>query len=280
MTGTLNRRRLLRTTVSGGLLVLAMTLTLSVAPHAQARGRVAAAPVAPTPISYRFDGVLTAGVHAGAVLHGWLNGTQDSTGVLTATLTTDVLPRLSAGCAPYVDFGPACGLPPTANVGGRIVGKGLAATTALTARGLGWTWVLAGSAGGATGAWAGALLQGSATVGTWTLTPQPTTVHIDLGLKSDAKSKGKVSLTGALDLGATAAGWAIGTYSPANGAVPSIVQGYVNAKKSSVEVAVPLGARGSVLITGWSRPGFNVLNWTGTFSGPGAGQHGTWLGQG
>ena len=41
-----------------------------------------------------------------------------------------------------------------------------------------------------------------------------------------------------------------------------------------------MGARGSVLITGWSRPGFNVLNWTGTFVGPGAGQYGTWLGQG
>jgi hypothetical protein len=281
MTGTLNRRRLLRTTVSGSLLVLALTLTLSVAPHAQARvGAAAAAPVTTTAISYRFDGVLTAGAHAGAALHGWLSGTQDSTGVLTATLTTDVLPRLSAGCAPHVDFGPACGLPPTANVGGRIVGAGPVATTALTAKGLGWTWVLAGSAGGATSTWAGTLLQGSANVGTWTLTPQTTTIHIDLGLKSDAKSKGKVSLTGAVDLGATAAGWAIGTYSPANGGLPSIVQGYVNAQKSSVEAALPLGSRGSVLITGWSRPGFNVLNWTGTFVGPAAGEHGTWLGQG
>jgi len=281
MTGTLNRRRLLRTTVSGGLLVLVMTLTLAVAPHAQARARAAAAaPVTITPISYRFDGVLTAGAHVGAVLHGWLSGTQDSTGVLTATLTTDVLPRLSAGCAPYVDFGPACGLPPTANVGGHIVGTGPAATTALTAKGLGWTWVLAGSAGGATSAWAGAVLQGSATVGTWTLTPQTATIHIDLGLKSDAKSKGKVSLNGALDIGVTAAGWAIGTYSPINGTLPSIVQGYVNAQKSSLEAALPLGARGSVLITGWSRPGFNVLNWTGSFVGPAAGQHGTWLGQG
>ncbi len=280
MTGTLNRRRLLRTTVSGGLLALALTLTLAIAPHAQTRVRAAAAPVAPTPISYRFDGVLTAGAHAGAVLHGWMSGMQDSTGVLTATLTTDVLPRLKAGCAPYVDFGPACGLPPTANVGGRIVGTGPAATTALTARGLGWTWVLAGAAGGAANAWAGALLQGSANIGTWTLTPQVATVHIDLGLKSDAKSKGKVSLNGAVDLGVTASGWAIGTYSPINGTLPSIVQGYVNAKKSSIEAELPMGSRGSVLITGWSRPGFNVLNWTGSFVGPAAGQHGTWLGQG
>ncbi len=292
MTSILNRRRLLRATISGGL--LALTLALSIAPRAQARTGVGAlTPVTTMPISYRFDGVLTAGSHAGAVLHGWLSGTQDSTGVLTATLTTDVLPRLTAGCGPHVDFGPVCLLPATANVGGHIMGTGPAASAALTVTGNGWTWVFAGSANGAARAWAGAVMQGSANLGTWTLTPEITMVHIDLGLKSDAKSHGRVSLNGALDLGVTAAGWAIGTYSPANGAVPSIVQGYVNTHASSVasspvlarvassiEAALPLGARGSVLITGWSRPGFNVLNWTGSFVGPAEGDHGTWLGQG
>lgn len=278
MAGILNRRRVLRMVVPGGLLVLALLLTLVSVPPARATGRVAA--VTTTSISYRFEAQLTTGAHVGAALHGWLSGTQDSTGVLTATLTTDVLPRLSAGCAPHTDFAAACVLPPTANVSGHVSGKGANATLALTARGKGWTWILGGSAVGATGRWAGTLTQGSTYAGPWTLTPIASTIHIDLGLKSAAKSKHKLAATGALDLNVTADGQVIGTYSPANGGLPSIVQGYANANKASITVAVPMGQNASILVTGWSRPGFNVLNWTGSFVGPATGDYGTWLGQG
>jgi hypothetical protein len=231
-------------------------------------------------VSYRFDAQLIQGAHAGTAVQGWLSGTLDSTGILTATLTTDVLTPLMPGCAPYTDFGPACGLPPEANVSGKITGSGASAAVTMTAVGKGWTWTLAGGAAGTSGAWAGALSQGSALLGTWMLTPQTTTLHIDVGIKSDAKSKDKIVLVGAINLNITATGWAIGTFSPIDGTLPVVVQGYVNTKNSSVEASIPMGTTGAVLLTGYSRPGFNVLKWSGTFAGPATGDFGAWSGQG
>jgi hypothetical protein len=62
--------------------------------------------------------------------------------------------------------------------------------------------------------------------------------------------------------------------------LPVVVQGYVNANKGAVMIAIPMGRLGSVLVTGWSRPGFSGLNWKGSFAGPATGDYGTWIGQG
>jgi hypothetical protein len=255
-----------------------MMIIFTAVPVAQARSRSTA--VTTKSVSYRFDAQLVQGSYAGSSVQGWLSGTLDSTGILTATITTDVLTPLKAGCAPYVDFGPACGLPPEANVSGKIAGSGASASVTLTATGKGWTWTLAGGAAGASGAWAGTLSRGSAPLGTWMLTPQPTTLHIDVGIKSAAKSKDKIVLVGAIDLQITADGWAIGTFSPINGTLPAVVQGFVNAKNSSAQVSIPMGAKGSVLLTGYSSRGFGVLKWSGTFAGPATGDYGAWSGQG
>jgi hypothetical protein len=279
MARSVRQRRALHLAAPAAVLVLASALALAIAPPVSARTHVAAA-VTTTSVSYRFDAQLVAGAYAGSTLHGWLSGSLDSTGLLTATLTTDLLAPLKAGCAAYVDFGPACGLPPTANVRGHVLGKGATSSALLSAAGKGWTWLLAGAAVGTAGRWAGTLTRGSAYMGTWSLTPQVATLSIQAGTKADAKSKDKVVLVGAINLGVTADGWAVGTFSPADGTLPTVVQGYVNAKNGSLVVNIPMGKKGTVLLTAWSRPGFGVLNWTGTFVGPAAGDYGTWLGRG
>lgn len=275
MTRTFNLPRWLRTTVPGILLVLAIGFSMTVAPSVHAANRIAAA-VTTTSVSFRFDAQIAHGASAGAAIHGWVSGSMDSTGVLTATLTAAGLQPLTAGCAPHADFGPACSLPASANV----TGKAMGAIAAFTAAGKGWTWILAGAAVGSAGQWAGTLTQGTAYAGTWSLTPQLTTVHIDLGGRSDAKSKDSVVLSTSINLNVTADGWAIGTSSPIDGTLPTIVQGYVNPNKASVELAIPMGKTGFVLLTGWSRKGFSGLNWSGSFVGPATGDYGTWSGQG
>jgi len=282
MTRTSHGQTLWRTTVAGMLSGLALTAMITVAPSVQAAGarRVATAAVTTTAVSYRFDAQIVHGAKAGAPVHGWLSGSLDSTGVLTATLTATGLTPLTPGCAAHQEFGPACGLPASANVSGRTMDRGAAALALLTAAGKGWTWILAGGAVGMAGQWTGTLTQGSAYVGTWSLTPQTATVHIDMGGRTDAKSKDKVVLTSSINLNVTADGWAIGTFSPIDGSYPTIVQGFVNAKNGSVEIAVPMSKMGAVLVTGWSRPGFGNLRWTGSFVGPAIGDYGTWSGQG
>jgi len=278
MVRSVKQRRLLHKTLPTTVLILATAIALAVAPQVSASSRAAA--VTTASVSYRFDAQLVTGTYAGSTLHGWLSGSLDSTGLLTATLVTDVLGPMQAGCAPHVDFGPACALPPTANVSGHVLGKGASSSALLTAAGKGWRWLLAGAAVGPAGRWAGTLTKGSAYMGTWSLTPQTTTLSIQAGTRSDAKSKHKVVLVGAIDLNATADGWAVGTFSPADGTLPTVVQGYVNPQNSSLEVSIPMGKKGTILLTAWSRPGFGVLNWTGTFVGPAAGDYGTWIGRG
>jgi hypothetical protein len=152
-------------------------------------------------------------------------------------------------------------------------------TASLTAKGKGWTWTLAGVPAGKTG-WAGSITQGGASLGSFTLTPQLTTVHIDAAVKSDAKSTDKIVMVGAVDLSVTANGLAVGTFSLTNGAVPTLVQGYVNANKASAGVAIPMGNKGTILVTAYSKPGFGNLHWIGTFVGPATGDFGTFIGQG
>lgn len=279
MTRTLNPLRTLLPIASSILLVVGVAMPLTVARSVHAATRTAA-PVTTSSVSFRFDAQVVYGASAGKMIHGWISGSMDSTGVLTATLTADGLTPLTPGCAPHGDFGPACGLPASANVSGKTMGSGASAVATFRAVGKGWTWVLAGGAVGTAGAWAGTLTQGSAYVGTWSLTPQTTAVHIDLGGRSDAKSKDGVVLSTSINLNVTADGWAIGTFSPIDGSYPTIVQGYVNANKGSVTISVPMGKMGTVLLTGWSRLGFGVLNWKGSFVGPAAGDYGTWSGQG
>jgi len=278
MTRSSNRQRLWRATVSGLLLIM----TIAVVPSARAASarRVAAAAVTITAVSYRFDAQVVHGARAGAPVHGWLSGSLDSTGLLTATLTATGLTPLTPGCAAHQEFGPPCGLPPSANVSGRTMGSGAAALALFTAAGKGWTWILAGGAVGTTGQWTGTLTQGNAYVGTWSLTPQTITVHIDMGARSDAKSKDKIVISAAINLNVTADGWAIGTFAPYDGSLQTIVQGYVNIDKGSASIDIPMGKNGTVLATGWSRQGFGNLRWTGTFVGPAAGDHGSWSGQG
>jgi hypothetical protein len=273
MTRAFSRRRALMI-VPGILLVLALLPPFAAVPSTHASSKVAAA-VTTAPVSYRFDAQLVSGDKAGSTVYGMLGGNLDSTGVLTATLTTNsVLAPIKAGCAAYIDFGPQCGLPPTANVRGNVGGR----VATLTAVGKGWTWVLAGSLAGKDG-WTGTLTQGSAFIGTWSLKPIMTNLSIQGGTKSDAKSKHKIALVGGLDLHVTADGWAVGTFSDTLGHLPVVVQGYVNDTNGSLEVAVPMG-KGAVLVTAWSRQGFGVLNWTGTFVGPATGDYGTWIGRG
>jgi hypothetical protein len=162
-----------------------------------------------------------------------------------------------------------------AKVSGKIMGSG----ATLTAKGKGWTWTLAGSAAGKT-AWAGSITQGGASIGSWALTPQPTTIHIDAAVKSNAKSMDKIVLVGAIDLQVTASGWAVGTYSPVGGTLPTVVQGFVNAKSASAEVTIPMGSKGAILVTAYSKPGFGNLHWIGAFVGPATGDYGTITGQG
>ncbi len=273
MARAFSRRRVLMI-VPGILLALALMPPFAAVSSASSSREVAAA-VTTTTVSYRFDGQLVSGSHAGTSLYGWVGGSLDSTGVLTATLTVNALAPLKAGCAPYVDFGPACGLAPTANVGGMLKSSG----ANLTAKGKGWTWTLVGSGIGLPG-WTGSIIQAGVSVGSFTLTAQPNTVHIDAAIKSDAKSTDKIVLVGAIDLQVTASGWAVGTYAPVNGSLPTLVQGYINSNKGSGEVSIPMGSKGTILVTAYTKPGFGNLHWIGTFVGPAMGDFGTFAGQG
>jgi len=276
MIRAVNQRRALPKAVPSTFLVLVMALSCAATPAAQARG-TAAAPVTTTAVTYLLDTQLVHGPTGATGVHGWLSGTLNSTGLLTATLTSGELSPLTAGCAPYVDFGPACGLPASANVTGNVT-DGVAA---LIAKGKGWTWVLAGATSSLAGSWAGTLTQGNSGVGSWALTPATTTIHIDAAIKSDAKSTDKVVLVGSINLYVTLDGRAVGTFSPQDGSLPIVVQGWANnIDFPSVAVAIPRGKMGTMLLTAWSRTGFGTKHWNGSFVGPAKSDHGTLTGQG
>jgi hypothetical protein len=244
-------------------------------PTALAKSRGAAAATV-APVTYRFDAHVVAGPHAGSFVHGWVDGQLDSNGLFTATLKTAELAPLTPGC--YLAPGSSvCDLAPSANMTGKVMGK----VATFRAVGKGWTWVLAGAPTAPAGNWTGTLTQGSAQVGSWTLTPAAA-LHIDGGFKSDPKSKDRIALSGAIDVVTTADGRVIGTFRPPDltSAAPTVITGYVNPNNAAIALAIPMGKKGTVLVTGWSRQGFGVLKWSGSFVGPAAGDFGTMAGQG
>ncbi len=275
MTRAFNQRRASYKSVSGIILVLAMVLAFAITPSAHA-STPKAAPVTVSTIAYLLEAQMVGGARAGSTVHGLLSGSMDSTGLVTATLSTAEIAPLMAGCAPHIEFGPACGLPPSANVSGMVLGG----AASLTASGKGWSWVLAGGKAASAGSWAGTLTQGSNYVGSWALTPATTTVNINVAIKSDPKSKDKLVLAGAINLHSTLDGRAFGTFSPLDGSLPTVVQGWASADKSSISVSIPMGKTGYVLFTAWSRPGFGALHWNGTYVGPSNGDYGIVTGLG
>jgi hypothetical protein len=266
MARAVQQRHSVRTTVSSCLLVVAAVIVLALAPSAQATSRAHAA-VTTITVAYSLSGQV-----GGTPLQGWLNGTQDSTGLLTATVTI---------------ADPVTDAPVTANANGRIVGKGSSAAVLIAvtpmagstmAMGNGATMTMAGGPVGKAGQWAGAIIQGSATVGAWLLTPQTSNLHIDFGGKSGAASKDKVAVSGALNLGVTASGWATGTYASFDGSITYVVQGWVNG--GDVAVTVPWGKAGAVSLVGTQgKLKLTHPSWSGNFIGPAPGDLGTWIGQ-
>jgi len=264
MTRAFNRRPSLRATSSGVLLVLTIVLALVAAPAVGASSKSAAA-VTTMSVAYSLGGQM-----GGAALAGWLSGSQDSTGILTATLTV---------------ADPTTDAPVTADVSGRIVGTGshaivlLAVTPSAGSRMMGGSsgMVMAGTAVGKIGQWAGTITQGSTYVGSWMLTPQTSNVHIDMGGKSAAGSTDKVVVSGGISLSATAAGWADGTLTTFAGKT-YVVHGWMNSG-GDVQVTIPWG-KGTVVLIGTKRALLDHHAWNGSFIGPAAGDFGTWTGQG
>jgi len=245
-------------TVPGVFLVLALLLAMPAAPSAQAISRVAV--VTTTNIAYQVSGQL-----GSTPLAGWLSGTRDSTGIVTATLTT----ADATTSAPMVEM-----------VSGWIVGSGSSALVLLAvtpmAGSRGSTWTMSGGATGTAGQWAGAVTKGSAPVGSWVLTPQTSVFSLYFGGKSAATSKDKVSIGGSISAGVTAGGWADGTYSSFDGSVTTVVHGWVN-RGGDIAFTIPWGKAGVVAVIGTkstlkvSRPRLS-----GAFIGPGVGDFGAW----
>jgi hypothetical protein len=265
MTRTLKQRRFPHRAVSGVLLVLALAAGLVLTPATQASSRAAAA-VTTSPIAYRLSGQM-----GSTSLLGWASGIQDSTGVITATLTL---------------ADPATLAPVSENLNGTISGKGAAATVLLAVTpmkgGKGSAWSMAGGATGTAGQWAGTITKGSAYAGLWTLASQTATINLNFGGKSATTSKDKVSVSGLVSVGVTANGWADGTYSSFDGSVRTVVHGWVN-QGGDVEFAIPWGKGGKagtvVLVGLQGKQRLTHPSWSGTFIGPGVGDSGTWIAQ-
>jgi hypothetical protein len=261
MTRTLALRHFPHRALSGVLLVLALAASLALVPATHASSRPAA--VTTSSIAYRLSGQLGT-----TSLAGWVSGTEDSTGIITATLTL---------------ADPVTQAPVTENANGMIVGKGASAQILLsvtpTKGSKAAAWSMAGGATSTTGVWAGSITKGSSAAGAWTLTPQTSTISLNFGGKSGATSKDKVSVSGLISAGVTAAGWADGTYTSFDGSVTTVVHGWVN-KGGDVEFTIPLGKAGTVVLVGLQ--GKILLthqSWSGTFIGPGVGDTGTWIAQ-
>lgn len=264
-----------RKIVPGMILAVAMGLSLAATPAAHATIKTAA-PVTTSSVTYLLEAQVVGAARAATIVHGWVSGSLDSAGLLTATVTSGQLVPLTPGCAPYADFAPPCVLPASANLAGNVTRN----VAALTAKGKGWSWVLAGGPG-ATGSWAGTLTQGGAGVGSWALTPATTTIHMELAVKSDVKSADKIVVVGAFDLHVTLDGRAAGTFSPNDGSLPTVVQGWANNNTyPSAAVSLPMPKGGSILFTTWSRQGFGTKHWNGFFVGPAKGDYGIVTGQG
>jgi len=136
----------------GGALVIASVVGLSSAvPRVSAHARLAAAAV-PVSVAYHLTGLFTTGPRAGNVMDAAVAGSLDSSGVLTATLTT------TSGVTATVN-----GTLSTATNGVTLTVRGAAANMTLTGSSTGTARRFAGSIG----------QSGLASVGVWIFTPEP-----------------------------------------------------------------------------------------------------------
>jgi hypothetical protein len=251
--------------VPGVILVLTLAASLVLAPATHASSRVAA--VTTSSIAYRLSGQL-----GSTSLAGWVSGTEDSTGIITATLTL---------------ADPTTLAPVSENLNGMITGKGASAMVVLAVTPMsgskgGAVWSMAGGATSTPGQWAGTITKGSTNAGAWLLTPQTSTLSINFGGKSGTTSKDTVAVSGLINVGVTASGWADGTYSSFDNSVTTVVHGWVN-KGGDVEFTIPWGKGGKagtvVLVGLQGKVKLTHQSWSGTFIGPNVGDTGTWIAQ-
>jgi hypothetical protein len=184
-----------------------------------------------------------------------VSGNLDSTGLLTATLT------LASGLTATVNG--------TTTSPTKLTVKGKAANLTLTGGVLNKT----------VGIWGGTVAQGmTMNAGTWTLTTETKAVTFALGGKSAAGSADKLALAGELTLNLTADGWGDGNFAFLANDTVLPAEGRVSNGNITATIFWPM--KGALMVVGTSKTTVGVLKWTGTFVGPGAGDFGTFLGEG
>lgn len=241
-----------RKTVLGLVLVGATVLSGGIAPRAFASSASAAA-VTTSTVAYHLSAQMLSGADAGSTVVGQVNGTLDSTGILTATLTLTSLGN------------------PTASFNGT-----LASAAKLTVKSKTSSMTLTGKAlNQKAGIWGGVIGMDG---GSWTLTPETQSVTFSVGGKSATGSADKLVLAGQLTLQLTADGWGEGTFEFLNNDTVLPAEGRV--VNGNVTATVFWSKTGTLMLVASGKQAVGITKWSGTFAGPAAGDFGTFLGEG
>ncbi len=245
----------LRRTLAVVCLSLCAVLLPSTDHGAQARGRVA--DVTTLAVAYNLDVQFVDGSMAGRILDAGVVGTLDSTGLLTATLT-----------APS-------GL--TSTVTGAISAM---SPTILTVQGKAGSFIMGGKYIAKRGLYGGVIpLSDGTPAGTWLLVPAPTALSLAFAGKITAGRMRGTVLAGSISANVDRTGHFHGVLALDSGSV--VAEGHVNFGNIHVTFYLPNGGviQGVAPVGVSYSGGVAAVTYTGTFSGPYTGDHGTWSAQ-
>jgi hypothetical protein len=209
--------------------------------------------VTTAPVSYHLYLSYISGPLAGRVVDGGIAGTLDSTGTLTATLLA------TTGA--------------TATVMGTV-----GANTQLTLAGKAVNGTLGGKPTASAGQYSGWLLdQFNDPLASWIITPEPSSPSLNFaGVIRSGKQRGTV-LSGTLALAVARSGQFDGTLTLDDGTVIPAA-GWILYGNMQLTLYLPHGGiligvapKGTINTTGIAQ-----TDYSGTFIGPGTGDHGTW----
>jgi len=251
MTHMSSLKQAIRTAFCVTALTIGVTLAPAVTRHVSAEaGR--AAPVTTSQASYHVHLSYVAGPLAGRTIDAGVMGSLDSTGLFTATLMA------------------------TTGATSTVMGS-LGGSTKLAVAGKAIKVTLAGKP--TSGSQYSGFIMGSNNqpLATWIMTPEPATSSFTFaGVIRSGKQRGTV-VTGTLALAAARSGWFDGGLTLDNGSVVP-ADGQITYGNMTLRLYMPHG----MLLVGVAPKGVSnttgipQTDYTGTFVGPGTGDHGTW----
>jgi hypothetical protein len=241
-----------RRTVLGFALVGLTILGGGITPRALA-APAAAVPVTTSAVSYHLAAQLLSGANAGSTLAGQVNGTLDSTGILTATLTLTSVSGLTAAVSG------------TIGASAKLTVKGKAGNLTLSGKDL----------NASAGVWGGSV---GSNAGSWLLTAEPQSVTLSVGGTSGMGSAEKLALAGQLTLQLTPQGWGEGTFAFLN--TNTVLQAEGRVVNGNLTATIFWSKQDTLMLVAAGKQAVGITKWSGTFVGPAAKDYGTFLGEG